>query len=85
MNPLAHQSSPKACWGAGTVRMDAQTLSLAPWSLYSGEGTRTANQPTKKELKINSNKGYAEFGYSNKKRKLMAIWRQPPGERSALG
>lgn len=62
--PLIHQPFTEHLLGLRHSNVQdtelGKTMSLAPQSLYSSEGTQTANQPNNKEEKTDSNKVYAE-------------------------
>lgn len=82
----AEHPAPKAL-GHRRRRADAQDtgcmrqlLPRAPKTLCSGEGTETARQPARKDLRTDLAKGYTELKYRNRERKRRAIQRQPRGE-----
>ena len=54
-----------------------QMLLTAPKTLCSGKETRTARQPTRKDLRTDLTKGHTELKYRKKERKRRAIRRQP--------
>ena len=56
-----------------------QMLPMAPKTLCSSEGTRTARQPTRKDLRTDLTKGHTELKYRKRERKRRAIRRQPQG------
>ena len=76
--------APKAHGGASAQDMGCirQMLLRAPKTLCSGEGTQTARQPTRKDLRTDLTKGYTKLKYRNRERKWRAIQRQPRGGRT---